>query len=45
MRRVAPGPFDEPGGQFADALAGFAPDLEARVLAPGESLDLPEPEG
>ncbi len=44
MRRVAPGPFDEPGRQFADALAGFAPDLEARVLAPGESLDLPEPE-
>ncbi len=38
-----PAPFDEPGRQFAAALAGFAPDLEARVLAPGESLDLPEP--
>ena len=45
MRRVAPGPFDEPGREFAAALAGFAPDLAARVLAPGESLDLPEPEG
>ena len=43
MRRVAPAPFDEPGRQFEAALAGFAPDLEARVLAPGESLDLPEP--
>jgi L-ascorbate metabolism protein UlaG (beta-lactamase superfamily) len=42
MRRVAPAPFDTPGREFEIALAGFAPDLRARVLAPGESLDLPE---
>lgn len=43
MRRVAPAPFDEPGRDFVEALAGFAPDLEARVLVPGEQLDLPAP--
>jgi L-ascorbate metabolism protein UlaG (beta-lactamase superfamily) len=42
MRRVAPSRLSEPGREFESALAGFAPDLVARVLAPGESLDLPE---
>ncbi len=40
MRRVAPRPFDEPGQAFADAVAGLAPGVPVRVLAPGESLDL-----
>jgi L-ascorbate metabolism protein UlaG (beta-lactamase superfamily) len=40
MRRVAPGPFDEPGRAFESALARFAPDVPARVLAPGESLEV-----
>jgi L-ascorbate metabolism protein UlaG (beta-lactamase superfamily) len=40
MRRVAPGPFDEPGRAFEAALARFAPDVAARVLAPGESMDV-----
>ena len=42
MRRVAPEAFDEPGRTFESALAQFAPDVPARVLAPGESLDIPE---
>ncbi len=42
MKRVAPTRLSEPGREFEAALAGFAPDLVARVLAPGESLDLPE---
>ncbi len=40
IRRVAPGPFDDPGRAFESALAGFAPDVPVRVLAPGEALDL-----
>ncbi len=43
MRRLAPDPLDHPGHDFAAALAQFAPDVPARVLAPGESLDLPLP--
>ena len=42
MRRVAPEAFDEPGQTFASALAQFAPDVPARVLAPGEALDIPQ---
>jgi L-ascorbate metabolism protein UlaG (beta-lactamase superfamily) len=45
MRRVAPAPFDEPGREFETALARFAPDLEARVLLPGDELDLPTSAG
>jgi hypothetical protein len=33
MRRVAPGPFDEPGREFASALARLAPAVPVRVLA------------
>ncbi len=42
MRRVAPEAFDEPGRTFESAVAQFAPDVPVRVLAPGESLDVPE---
>ncbi len=41
MRRVAPRPFDEPGRAFELALRRFAPDVPVRVIAPGDSLDLP----
>ena len=41
MRRVAPRPFAEPGAAFADAVASLAPAVPVRILAPGESLDLP----
>ncbi len=41
MRRLVPQPFDAPGHDFVDALARFAPDVSARVIAPGESIELP----
>jgi L-ascorbate metabolism protein UlaG (beta-lactamase superfamily) len=40
LRRVVPGPFDEPGRTFEAAAARLAPEVPVRVLAPGESLDL-----
>ncbi len=42
LRRVVPEAFDEPGRTFESALAEFAPEIAVSVLAPGESLDLPE---
>lgn len=41
IRRIVPQPFDAPGRDFRDALHRFAPDVPARVIEPGESLDLP----
>ena len=32
---------DEPGREFEEAAARFAPDVPVRVLAPGEALTLP----
>jgi len=43
LRGLAPRPFDEPGRTFEAALARFAPDIPARVLAPGDTLDLAAP--
>jgi L-ascorbate metabolism protein UlaG (beta-lactamase superfamily) len=43
LRRVVPKPFDEPGRLFADELARRAPDIPVRILAPGESIDIPRP--
>jgi L-ascorbate metabolism protein UlaG (beta-lactamase superfamily) len=41
LRRVVPAPFEEPGGAFVAAAARLAPDVEVRLLAPGDALDLP----
>lgn len=41
LRRVIPRPFESPGQAFADAVARIAPDVPVRVLAPGESIDIP----
>jgi L-ascorbate metabolism protein UlaG (beta-lactamase superfamily) len=41
MRRIVPQPFDAPGHDFVAALGRFAPDVSARVIEPGESVDLP----
>ncbi len=41
LRRVVPLPFETPGLAFAAAAARSAPDVEVRILAPGESIDLP----
>jgi L-ascorbate metabolism protein UlaG (beta-lactamase superfamily) len=40
LRRIVPGPFDDPGPLFAAAMAERAPGVEVRVLRPGESLDV-----
>jgi L-ascorbate metabolism protein UlaG (beta-lactamase superfamily) len=42
LRRVVPKPFDEPGPLFASELARRAPDIPVRILAPGESIAIPE---
>ena len=38
--RFWPWLFERPGRQFAEAMARTAPEVEVRVLAPGETLDL-----
>ena len=43
MRRVAPGPFDEPGREFAAALAGFAPDVRPASSRPARASTCPSP--
>ena len=44
LRRVVPLPFETPGPMFAAAVARLAPDVPVRVLAPGEAIDLFDPE-
>ena len=41
LRRVVPDPFETPGRAFAEAATRRAPDVEVRILAPGEVMDLP----
>lgn len=41
LRKVVPQPFETPGVAFRDAAARLAPDVPVRVVAPGESFDLP----
>ncbi|HKF85378.1 MAG TPA: MBL fold metallo-hydrolase [Candidatus Limnocylindrales bacterium] len=41
LRRVVSAPFDTPGRVFADIAGRVAPDVPVRVLAPGESLEVP----
>ena len=41
LRRVIPAPFTTPGHEFAEIVGRSAPDVPVRVLAPGESIDLP----
>jgi L-ascorbate metabolism protein UlaG (beta-lactamase superfamily) len=40
MRRLARRRFEEPGGAFRAAVATRAPDVEVRVLQPGQSMPL-----
>jgi L-ascorbate metabolism protein UlaG (beta-lactamase superfamily) len=42
LRHVHPWPLREPGQMFADAVARVAPEVDVRVLAPGEWHDLDE---
>ena len=42
LRTVCAQPFERPGPRFAEAAARLAPDVPVRVLAPGESVDLPQ---
>lgn len=41
LRGVLPRPFAEPGPAFERAMARRLPEVPVRVLAPGESCDLP----
>ncbi len=41
LRRLARRRFEEPGGAFRAAVARRAPDVEVRVLQPGQSMPLP----
>ena len=43
LRRVIPAPFETPGHAFAATWRAPAPGCAVRVLAPGESIDLPGP--
>jgi L-ascorbate metabolism protein UlaG (beta-lactamase superfamily) len=40
LRRVIPGPFEEPGPRFAAATERLAPGVAVRILQPGEAIDL-----
>lgn len=40
LRRLVPRPFEEPGLAFAAEVARLAPEVEVRVLRPGETLEL-----
>ena len=42
MKRVAPTRLSEPGARVRGRARGLRPRSRGRVLAPGESLDLPE---
>jgi len=41
LRHVHPGPFADPGHEFASAVASSAPEVRVHVLVPGESLSMP----
>ena len=41
LRRVVPEPFETPGQAFLEAAARLAPDVPVRIVAPGETIDLP----
>jgi L-ascorbate metabolism protein UlaG (beta-lactamase superfamily) len=40
LQRIKPKPLTEPGAVFARAARELAPDVEVRVLAPGETLEI-----
>ena len=40
LARLRPGPLRSPGREFADRVREVAPQVEARVLAPGEATSL-----
>lgn len=40
LARLRPGPLLRPPGQFVEAMARHAPQVEVRVLSPGEGLPL-----
>jgi L-ascorbate metabolism protein UlaG (beta-lactamase superfamily) len=40
LRRVRPEPFETPGARFLEAMARLAPDVPARVVAPGDAIEL-----
>ncbi len=40
LARLRPGPLRSPGPEFATWMRELAPQVEARVLAPGESTSL-----
>ena len=40
LRRVAPRPFETPGARFVEAVARLAPGVSARIVAPGEAIEL-----
>jgi L-ascorbate metabolism protein UlaG (beta-lactamase superfamily) len=41
LRRVRPDPFETPGLAFAEAAGRHAPEVPVRIVAPGETIDLP----
>jgi L-ascorbate metabolism protein UlaG (beta-lactamase superfamily) len=41
LKHWRPGPLAEPPHAFARAVAELAPDVEVRVLAPGDALEMP----
>jgi L-ascorbate metabolism protein UlaG (beta-lactamase superfamily) len=41
LKRLIPEPFETPGPAFAAAAARLAPDVAVRVIAPGESIEIP----
>lgn len=41
LLRLVPRPFREPGPVFAAGMARHLPEIAVRVLAPGESIELP----
>jgi L-ascorbate metabolism protein UlaG (beta-lactamase superfamily) len=43
LRRLVPKPFGNPGRLFAETVAALAPEVPVRVLAPGDSIEIPEP--
>jgi len=44
MRTLQPRQFEEPGADFAAAVARLAPDVPVRIMAPGDAIDLSAPD-